>query len=143
MCRSATAPSADRASCSTSPRSGSGASALSLEEALARLKPLLEDPGVLKIGHDIKGAAHLLLRYGIALAPYDCTMLMSYVLDGGQFEHTIEELAQRAFEHELTPLKELVGTGKSLICFAEVATARGRATSPPSAPMRRCACTRC
>ena len=60
-------------------------------------KPLLEDPGVLKIGHDVKAAAHLLARYGIALAPYDCTMLMSYVLDGGQFEHTIEKLARRCF----------------------------------------------
>jgi hypothetical protein len=38
--------------------------------------------------HDAKGTAHLLRRYGITLAPYDCTMLMSYVLDGGQFEHT-------------------------------------------------------
>ena len=73
-----------------------GAAGLSLDGAIARLKPLLEDPGVLKIGHDVKGAAHLLRRYGIALAPYDCTMLMSYVLDGGQFEHTIEELIRRA-----------------------------------------------
>jgi DNA polymerase-1 len=94
---------------------------LSREAALARLKPLLEDPGVLKIGHDIKGVAHLLRRHGIALRPYDCTMLMSYVLDGGQVEHTIEELTQRAFEHALTPAKEILGSGKSLIRFAEIA----------------------
>jgi len=74
---------------------------LSREDAVARLKPLLEHPGVLKIVHDAKGAAHLLRRYGIALFPYDCTMLMSYVLDGGQFDHTIEEVALRALEHEL------------------------------------------
>ncbi len=49
---------------------------------------------------------------------------MSYVLDGGQFDHEIETVAKRCFEHELTPLKELVGTGKSLIAFAE---ARARA----------------
>jgi DNA polymerase-1 len=76
--------------------------------------------------HDAKGAAHLLRRYGIALQPYDCTMLMSYVLDGGQFEHTIEELTRRAFAHELAPLKELIGTGKSLIGFAEVAPPAAR-----------------
>ncbi|HKS89021.1 MAG TPA: 5'-3' exonuclease H3TH domain-containing protein, partial [Stellaceae bacterium] len=99
---------------------------LSREAALVRLKPLFEDPGVLKVGHDIKGAAHLLRRYGIALRPCDCTMLMSYVLDGGQVAHDIEELVRRTFSHELTPLKELVGTGKSLICFAEVATAAAR-----------------
>src|ERR1700730_17896386 len=53
-------------------------------------------------------------------------MLMSYVLEGGQFEHTIESLVRRSFEHELTRLKELVGTGKSLIAFAEVARERAR-----------------
>jgi DNA polymerase I len=99
---------------------------LSLEAALARLKPLLENPGVLKIGHDMKGMAHLLRRYGIAPAPYDCTMLMSYVLDGGQVEHGIEELTRRAFAHDLIPAKAILGTGKSLICFAEAATAAGR-----------------
>ena len=96
---------------------------LSLDAAIARLKPLLENPGVLKIGHDMKGAAHLLRRHGIALHPYDCTMLMSYVLDGGQVEHTIEELTRRAFAHELGSLKGLIGTAKSLISFAEVAPA--------------------
>src|SRR5262249_6557453 len=44
----------------------------------------------------------------------------------GQVEHTIEELTQRTFEHRLTPLKELIGTGKSLISFAEVTPAAGR-----------------
>ncbi len=53
-------------------------------------------------------------------------MLMSYVLDGGQFEHTIESLVRRSFEHELRPIKELVGTGKSLIAFAEVTPERAR-----------------
>jgi DNA polymerase-1 len=93
---------------------------LSLEAAIDRLRPLLQDPGVLKVGHDVKSAAHLLSRHGIELAPYDCTMLMSYALDGGQFEHSIENLVRRSFEHELQLLKELVGTGKSLIAFAEV-----------------------
>ena len=103
-----------------------GEGKLTLELAIARLRPLFEDPGVLKIGHDVKTTAHLLSRYGIAIAPYDCTMLMSYVLDGGQFEHGIESLVRRCFEHDLTPLKELVGTGKSLIAFAEVTTERAR-----------------
>ena len=93
---------------------------LALEVAIDRLRPLLEDPGVLKIGHDVKSIAHLLSRWNVSLAPYDCTMLMSYVLDGGRFDHGIESLVQRSFEHELTPLKQLIGTGKSLIAFAEV-----------------------
>jgi DNA polymerase-1 len=107
-------------------RSEAGEGNLTLELALDRLRPLLEDPGVLKIGHDLKTAAHLLSRYGVTLAPYDCTMLMSYVLDGGQFEHTIESLVRRSFEHGLISTKELVGTGKSLIAFAEVTPERAR-----------------
>jgi DNA polymerase-1 len=107
-------------------RGEAGEGKLTLEWAIEKLRPLLEDPGVLKIGHDVKTTAHLLSRYGVTMAPYDCTMLMSYVLDGGQFDHSIESLARRCFEHELTPLKELVGTGKSLIAFAEVAPERAR-----------------
>ncbi len=103
-----------------------GEGGLSLDAAIDRLRPLFEDPGVLKIGHDVKTAAHLLSRYGVALAPHDCTMLMSYVLDGGQFDHAIENLVQRCFEHQLTPLKELIGTGKSLIAFAEAPAERAR-----------------
>jgi len=99
---------------------------LTLEAAINKLRPLLEAPGVLKIGHDVKTAAHLLSRYGVTLAPYDCTMLMSYVLDGGQFEHTMENLVRRWLEYDLAPLKELIGTGKSLIAFAEVPSERAR-----------------
>ncbi len=101
-------------------------SGIPLDVAIERLRPLLQDPGILKIGHDIKTTAHLLSRWGISLAPHDCTMLMSYVLDGGQFDHEIETLVKRGFEHDLTTLKELVGTGKSLIPFAEVALERAR-----------------
>ncbi|HEV2334506.1 MAG TPA: DNA polymerase I, partial [Stellaceae bacterium] len=104
---------------------GSGGG-LSLGEAIPRLKPLFEDRGVLKIGHDMKGVAHILGRYGIEPAPYDCTMLMSYVLDGGQVEHGIEALTRRAFAHELTQSKEILGTGKSLQSFAEIAPAAAR-----------------
>jgi len=102
------------------------AGSLTREDAIARLKPLFENPAVLKIGHDIKGMAHLLRRYGIALSPYDCTMLISYVLEGGQYDHTIEEVTRRALSHDLMSLKELIGTGKNLICFAEVTTQAAR-----------------
>jgi DNA polymerase-1 len=115
-----------------------GTAELSIDAAIDRLRPLLEDPGTLKIGHDAKAATHLLSRYGVELAPCDCTMLMSYVLDGGQAEHTIEHITRRAFEHELRPLKELVGTGKSLIAFAEVPpeTARDFAAERADAALR-------
>jgi DNA polymerase-1 len=117
---------------------GDNAGKLSLDGAVVRLKPLFENPGVLKILHDAKGAAHLLRRYGIALASYDCTMLMSYVLDGGQFDHAVEEVTQRAFSHPLTTLKGVIGIGKSLITFADtaVATARDFAAERADAALR-------
>jgi DNA polymerase-1 len=105
---------------------GPGSNSLPREAAVGRLKPLLESRYVLKIGHDMKAAARQLLREGISIAPYDCTMLMSYVLDGGQFDHTIEALTERAANYALTPLKDLVGTGKSLISFPEVALETAR-----------------
>src|SRR5207244_12895604 len=83
-------------------------------------------PGGLNIGNDRKCMAHLLRRYGTAPASSACTMLMSYVLDGGQVEHGIEELTRRAFDHDLIPTKEILGTGRNLICFAEATTAAGR-----------------
>ncbi len=112
--------------------------ALPFDAAIARLKRLAEAPGVLKILADAKGAAHLLRRHGIRLAPYDCTMLMSYVLDGGQVEHHIEALTQRTFEHSLTAPKDLLGTGKSTIAFAEVeaAAACGFAAERADAALR-------
>ncbi len=103
-----------------------GSNALRADEVLARLKPLLEDRGTLKIGHDMKGTARLLLRHGIHVGPYDCTMLMSYVLDGGQFDHAIEDLLSRAAGYHLKSIKELIGSGKSLISFAEVAPEAAR-----------------
>ena len=108
------------------------------ELALSKLRRLFADPGILKIGHDLKGAARLLLPEGLPVAPYDCTMLMSYVLDGGQFEHGVEALVRRAFEHEMTPLKDLVGSGKSLIPFAEVPAERARDYSAARADAALC-----
>ncbi|HEX3917457.1 MAG TPA: 5'-3' exonuclease H3TH domain-containing protein, partial [Caulobacteraceae bacterium] len=62
-----------------------------LPEALAALKPLLEDPTVLKLGHNAKYDVAVLARHGIAVAPIDDTMLMSYVLEGGLHNHGMDE----------------------------------------------------
>ncbi len=55
-----------------------------LKKALALLKPMLEDPGTLKIGQNLKYDMLVLSRYGIEVTPVDDTMLLSYVLDGGR-----------------------------------------------------------
>ncbi|MBV9135425.1 MAG: DNA polymerase I [Hyphomicrobiales bacterium] len=67
--------------------------------ALARLKPLLEDASVLKIGHNLKFAWLVLAQHGIEVTPCDDIMLMSYVLDAGRGSHAVDDLAQRWLGH--------------------------------------------
>jgi DNA polymerase-1 len=96
------------------------------ERALERLKTLLEDPGTLKIGHNAKFALEVLQRHGIAMAPIDDTLLLSFVLEGGRHGHDLDELAPLHFGHETIKLKDLVGSGKSQIGFAAVPLDRAR-----------------
>jgi DNA polymerase-1 len=88
-------------------------------EALALLKPVLEARSILKIGHNIKYDLGLLLRDGIALAPFDDTLLMSYVLDGVQY-NTLSELSAHWLGHTGIEISELIGKGKSQKTFAQV-----------------------
>jgi DNA polymerase I len=89
------------------------------DAALARLKPLLEDHAVLKIGHNVKYPIHVLARHGIEVAPTDCTMLMSYALDGVQHGHALDELASLHLGHEMAKYRDVCGSGKTLIGFGE------------------------
>ncbi len=72
---------------------------LAVAEALALLKPLLEDPSVLKIGQNLKFDFNVLARHGIRIDPLDDTMLMSYALDAGKGSHGMDELAMRHLGH--------------------------------------------
>ena len=91
-----------------------------LADALAALKPLLEDPGVLKIGHNIKYDMEVLARYGIDVSPVDDTMLLSYVLEAGMHGHGLDELCKLHFEHVNIKFSDVAGSGKKAIGFAEV-----------------------
>jgi DNA polymerase-1 len=91
-----------------------------LREAIARLKPLLEDPSVLKIGHNLKFDMQVFGQHGIRLAPIDDTMLLSYVLDTGRHGHGMDELAQIHFGYTTISYDEVTGTGKSRITFDRV-----------------------
>jgi len=94
---------------------------ISEAEALAALKPLLEDPGVLKIGQDVKFELQLFAVRGIEAASLEDTMLMSYVLDAGRFGHTLDALAPRYFDHVALDYNEVIGTGKAKVTFDCVA----------------------
>jgi DNA polymerase-1 len=91
-----------------------------VREAIARLKPLLEDRSILKIGQNLKYDWNVLKRHGIEVAPYDDTMLLSYVLDAGRGNHGMDELARRHLGHETIPFAEVAGSGKNFIGFARV-----------------------
>ena len=93
---------------------------ISMEEALAALKPVLEDPAILKIGHNAKYDWKILARYGIRMAPLDDTMLLSYALNAALHNHGMDELAQTYIGHRCQPIKELIGAGKNQITFAQV-----------------------
>jgi len=95
---------------------------LPLAEVRARLQPLLLDPGVLKIGHNIKYDLNVLARHGLQVAPIDDTMVMSFDLDAGQSlaGHGMDEVAHAVLEHSCIAYKDVAGSGRSQISFAQV-----------------------
>jgi DNA polymerase-1 len=94
-----------------------------LEAALARLKPMLEDTSILKVSHNAKYDLAVLARRGIDAAPIEDTMLISYVLEGGLHNHSLEELAGLWLAHQPISLKQVTGTGKAQKSFRHVALA--------------------
>ena len=86
-------------------------------DVLARLKPLLEDDSVLKVGQNLKYDALMFLQRGIRLDPIDDTMLMSYVLEGGLHGHGMDELSQLHLSHTPIAFSEVTGKGKDKITF--------------------------
>ncbi len=70
-----------------------------IRDAIAALKPLLEDSAVLKIGQNLKYDCVVMARHGIKIAPIDDTMLLSYVLDGGRGAHGMDDLSERHLAH--------------------------------------------
>jgi DNA polymerase-1 len=100
------------------------------DEALALLKPLLESDAVLKIGQNIKYDINILARNGIAMAPVDDTMIVSFTLDAGRSldgiggGHGMDELSQRHLGHTTLTFKDICGSGKKQIPFGEVPVER-------------------
>ena len=93
---------------------------LPLAVAVDLLRPLLTDPGVLKVGQNIKFDLHVLAGRGLAVSPIDDTMVLSYVLDGALHGHGMDELARLHLDHETTPYAAVCGTGKNQITFDQV-----------------------
>jgi len=97
-----------------------------LQEALGVLKPLLEDPSVMKVGQNLKYDMLVLAKppYNIEITPFDDTMLMSFVLAAGQHGHGMDELSQLHLGIAPISIKQVIGTGKSQITFDRVPVAQ-------------------
>jgi DNA polymerase-1 len=107
-------------------------------DALTALKPLLEHPGVLKIGHNMKFAWQILSMRSVTTMPCDDIMLMSYVLDAGKHGHDIDDLSEIWLGHKPVALSDIVGSGKSQIPFdqAEIDGAAGYAAEEADVTLR-------
>src|SRR5713101_526468 len=90
---------------------------ISERAAISAIKPLLEDPGVLKIGQNLKFDLQIFALRGIEVAPCDDTLLMSYVLDAGRSDHGLDPLSKRYFDHTTIDFNAVTGSGKSRITF--------------------------
>ena len=95
------------------------------DDAMAVLKPLFEDPSVLKIGHNLKYDSHVLMRPlngGIRLAPVDDTMCLSYVLDAGRVSgHSMDSLAGHWLDHTTIKYEDVCGKGAKQVPFGSLA----------------------
>ncbi len=93
---------------------------MSEDEALAILKPVLEDPSILKIGQNMKYDAKIFARRGVHVAPIDDTMLMSYAMHAGLHNHGMDALSEAYLGHAPIPIKSLLGSGKTQVTFDRV-----------------------
>ena len=87
------------------------------EAALAAMKPLLEDLGVLKIGYDVKFDWQIFALRGIEIGSYDDTLLMSYVVDAGRAGQGLDASAERYFNHQTIDSNEITKAGKTKVTF--------------------------
>ena len=93
---------------------------MNFDECLLMLKPVLEDPAVIKIGQNMKYDTKIFARLDIDVAPIDDTMLMSYAMNAGKHNHGMDTLSERYLGHTPIPIKPLLGSGKSAITFDRV-----------------------
>jgi DNA polymerase-1 len=87
---------------------------------LKKLKQILEDPSIKKVGQNIKYDFIVFKKHGIELNPMDDTMLLSYTLDAGNNRHNMDTLSELHLGHKTISYKDIVGTGKKQLNFSDV-----------------------
>ena len=91
---------------------------------LKKIKSLLEDPSIKKVGQNIKFDFIVLNQNGIHINSIEDTMLISYTLDAGNNRHNMDTLAEIHLNHKTITFKELVGTGKNKLNFSDIDVAK-------------------
>jgi DNA polymerase-1 len=106
-------------------RAPAGEKHLDPVQTLNLLRPILEDPSIEKIGQNLKYDMIVLRNAGVELAgaAFD-TMVASYLLDAGQRNHSLDDLAKRYLGRSKTPITDLIGTGKNQRRMDEVPVRR-------------------
>jgi len=100
---------------------------LPVTDALDAIRPMLEDPSVLKIGQNLKYDWIVFKRHNIDVRPIDDTMLISYVLDAGKGSHGMDELSRRHLGHAPISFSEVAGTGRNKVTFDKVEISKATA----------------
>ncbi len=93
---------------------------LKKELVLKKLKTILEDSSIKKVGQNIKYDFIIFKNNGVELNSLEDTMLLSYTLDAGNNRHNMDTLAEIHLGHKTIAYKDLVGTGKKQLKFSEV-----------------------
>ena len=84
---------------------------------LDAIRPVLEDPAILKIGHNVKYDIQVLGRCGHNPKPCDDTLLMSYAMESGLNGHGMDELSEKHLGHKPISFKDVAGSGRSQVTF--------------------------
>ena len=93
---------------------------LKKELVLKKIKPILEDSSIKKVGQNIKFDFIVLKQHGIEINSIEDTMLLSYTLDAGTNRHNLDTLSEIHLNHKTISYKELVGSGKNKLNFSDI-----------------------
>ena len=93
---------------------------LDTNKVIQKIKPILEDKSIKKIGQNIKFDYIVFYHRGIKMNSMEDTMLMSYVLDAGKNRHNMDTLSELHLGHKTISYKDLVGSGKKQLTFDQV-----------------------
>ena len=106
-----------------------------VSDALARLKPLLEDESILKVAHDVKPLVLILKRHGIDLVAFDDTILLAYALDAGKGDVSLPALSERWLGYAPVARKDVTGSGKGAVLFEAIPIERATEVAATTAEL--------